>query len=84
MILMVFFADDSPVNVSLKFSEVDFPEDCGGINMTICRDALVEQISRLAGIPEERLSPLRLEEGMKILYCYRLTQREPQDEHIVC
>ena len=63
---MVFFADDSPVNVSLKFSEVDFPEDCGGINMTICRDALVEQISKLAGIPEERLSPLRLEEGMNI------------------
>ena len=58
-----FSGEDLPINVSLKFSEVDFPEDCGGINMTICRDSLKEQIAKFAGIPEENLSPLRLETG---------------------
>ena len=57
------FTGEMPINVSLKFSGANFPADCSGDNMIICRDALVEEIANIANITEGRLSPLRLETG---------------------
>ena len=62
-----FVLGDIAINVSLKFSTVDFGVDCAGADMITCRDALVEQIAQIANITEDRLSPLRLETGKRNL-----------------
>ena len=51
------------INVSMKYSEVEFAEDCGGVKMLTCRDSLKEQVAKLADVEIDRLSQLRLETG---------------------
>ena len=58
--------------MKIKVSDDAFPDACEGDNMPTCRDAIIDAIKKLTGVDEDRLSPLKLENGAILCSYYDL------------
>ena len=60
---MLLFAEESAIEMSMKFSGFDLKKTCGGDNETICKQAVRDEIAKTLGIDTDHVQNLELKSG---------------------
>ena len=71
IIIKYWFAEVFPIEVSMRFSEVDLNDTCGGENLTMCEEVILQEILYVSGLERHMISNLQLTPGTCICWICR-------------